>query len=394
MKQYTLKRNIRLNENYDIIIIGGGPAGCAAAIAAARDGAKTLLVEATGVLGGMGTAGMVPAWCYFSDGEKIIYRGIAEKVFKAAKTGVLHEPVNALNWVDINPECLKLVYDRLVTESGADILFFTRLSGVEMRTKKEIDTLILSSKEGIEAYRAKVYIDCTGDGDLAAWAGAEYKIGDENQIMQSATHCFSLAGVDTYHYVNGVRIHGDNPQSPIYQILTDPKYPLIEDNHICQNLVGPGIVQFNAGHIAGTNTMNAVDLSRNMIKGREMANQYNEALKKYYPQAFGRSFVNNTAQLLGVREGRRIIGDYILTLDDFKARRQFPDEIGRNSYYVDIHIQGSESVHYKKGESHGIPYRILTPRGLDNLLVAGRCVSSDHLVYGSIRVMTCCLVMG
>ena len=104
--------------------------------------------------------------------------------------------------------------------------------------------------------------------------------------------------------------------------------------------------------------------------------------------------MNNTAQLLGVREGRRIIGDYILTLSDFKERRQFKDEIGRNSYYVDVHIPGSESVHYKKGESHGIPYRILTPKGLKNLLVAGRCVSSDPMVYGSIRVMTNCLVMG
>ena len=251
----------------------------------------------------------------------------------------------------------------------------------------------MASKQGLTAYKAKVYIDCTGDGDLAAWAGAIYEIGDRNHTMQSATHCFSLAGVDMFQYTMGVRLHGDNTESPIYEILKSGKYPLIEDNHLCQNPVGPGVVQFNAGHI-NVNTLDDKQLSDAMIRGREMANQYKEALQAYHSKAFGHAFVNNTAQLLGVREGRRILGDYVLTLDDFKARRQFPDEIGRNSYYVDIHIPGSESVHYGKGESHGIPYRILTPKGFKNLLVAGRCASSDHLVYGSIRVMTNCLVMG
>ena len=393
MKQYTLKKVIDFNDSYDIIIVGGGPAGCAAAIAAARDGANTLLVEATGVLGGMGTAGMVPAWCYFSDGEKIIYRGIAEKVFTEARKGVPHESENAMSWVDINPEQLRLVYDRFVKHSGVDVLFFTRLAGVEMKRKSEIDFLLLASKQGLKAYKAKVYIDCTGDGDLAAWAGATYEVGDQEHRMQSATHCFSMAGVDMYHYTTGIRLHGDNKKSPIYEILADKKYSLIRDSHLCQNPVGPGVVQFNAGHI-DANTLDDRQLSQAMILGREMANQYGEALKEYYPQAFGHAFINNTAQLLGVREGRRIIGDYILTLDDFKARRQFDDEIGRNSYYVDVHIPGSESVHYQKGESHGIPYRILTPKGLENLLVAGRCVSSDSMVYGSIRVMTNCLVMG
>lgn len=393
MKQYTLKKVIDLNDSYDIIIIGGGPAGCAAAIAAARDGAKTLLVEATGVLGGMGTAGMVPAWCYFSDGEKIIYRGIAEKVFTEARKGVPHESENAMSWVDINPEQLKLVYDRFVKESGTEILFFTRLAGVEMKNREEVDSLLLASKEGLTAYKAKVYIDCTGDGDLAAWAGATYKVGNEDHTIQSTTHCFSLAGVDMYYYSTGIRLHGDNKNSPVHQMVKDDKYPLIKDDHLCQNPVGPGVVQFNAGHIS-IDTLNDRELSVAMLQGREMANQYVEALKEYYPQAFGHAFVNNTAQLLGVREGRRIIGDYILTLSDFKERRLFKDEIGRNSYYVDVHIPGSESVHYKKGESHGIPYRILTPKGLKNLLVAGRCVSSDPMVYGSIRVMTNCLVMG
>ena len=124
-KSLTLKRSkIKVDDRWDVIVIGGGPAGCTAAIAAAREGAKTLLIEAMGQLGGMGTSGMVPAWCPFSDGEKIIYRGLAEKIFRTSKKGVPHEPESKLDWVSINPEYLMSIYDRMVTESGAEVLFF------------------------------------------------------------------------------------------------------------------------------------------------------------------------------------------------------------------------------------------------------------------------------
>ena len=121
---------IAVDDRWDVIVIGGGPAGCTAAISAAREGAKTLLIEAIGQLGGMGTAGMVPAWCPFSDGEKIIYRGLAEKIFEASRKGVPHERKQKLNWVNINPEYLMQVYDRMVAESGAKVLFFSRVAAV------------------------------------------------------------------------------------------------------------------------------------------------------------------------------------------------------------------------------------------------------------------------
>ena len=136
---------IRLDSSWDVIVVGGGPGGCTAAIAAAREGAKVLLIEATGQLGGMGTAGMVPAWCPFSDGEKIIYRGLAEKIFNESKKGVPHEPKDKLDWVNINPEYLMRVYDRMVTESGANVLFFSRVAAVEKSADDTVDAIIVAN---------------------------------------------------------------------------------------------------------------------------------------------------------------------------------------------------------------------------------------------------------
>ncbi|MDD4690159.1 MAG: FAD-dependent oxidoreductase, partial [Eubacteriales bacterium] len=126
MKTYTLRpQEIKLNDSYDVIVAGGGPAGCSAAIAAARKGAKTLIIEATGCLGGMSTMGLVPTWCPFSDKEQVIYKGIAQEIFNASNAGVDHVKPGDVDWVAIDPEHLKLVYDKLVTEAGADILFNT-----------------------------------------------------------------------------------------------------------------------------------------------------------------------------------------------------------------------------------------------------------------------------
>ena len=240
---------IAVDDRWDVIVIGGGPAGCTAAISAAREGAKTLLIEAMGQLGGMGTAGMVPAWCPFSDGEKIIYRGLAEKIFEASRKGVPHERKQKLNWVNINPEYLMRVYDRMVAESGAKVLFFSRVAAVEMSADDTVDAIIVANKSGLVAFKAKVFIDATGDGDVATWAGASFKKGGEDGILQSSTLCFSFANVDSYNYnLIGPSLHTSNKNSPIFDAIKSGKYPLI-GRHFNSNLIGPDVVQFNAGHI-------------------------------------------------------------------------------------------------------------------------------------------------
>ncbi|MDR1666498.1 MAG: FAD-dependent oxidoreductase [Bacteroidales bacterium] len=387
------KKKIPVDDRWDVIVAGGGPGGCTAAISAAREGAKVLLIEAMGQLGGMGTSGMVPAWCPFSDGEKIIYRGLAEKIFNESKKGVPHESPNKLNWVHINPEYLAAVYDRLITEAKVQPLFFSRVAAVEMSAKDTVDALIVANKSGLVAFKAKVYIDATGDGDLAAWAGASFKRGDENGVVQSSTMCFSFANVDTYRYLNGPNLHTGNPKSPVYEAVASGKYPLI-DKHFCNNLVGPDVVQFNAGHLVNIDSTDPWALSQAMITGRQIAAQYLQAMKEVQPQTFGGAFLARTGALLGVRDSRRIEGDYTFTIEDWMERKTFEDEIGRNCYYIDVHKSGYKATHYKKGESHGIPYRCLTPKDLKNVLTAGRCISTDEAAFGSLRVMPPCLVTG
>ncbi len=407
MNTYALNaRQLPLDDSWDVIVAGGGPSGCTAAIAAAREGARTLLIESTGSLGGSGTSALVPAWCPFSDKEKIIYRGLAEKIFTAAKEGLAHVKPEALDWVPINAERLKRVYDTLVSESGATVLFQTQLAGVETDADGGVSTILVANKSGLTALRAKVYIDCTGDADLAAWAGAPFQQGDAAGETQATTLCFTLANVDSYAYQHAGDLGWWNPKSPIHAIVDSGLYPEIPDKHLCCNLVGPGVVGFNAGHIWGVDNTDPASVSQALAQGRRLAETYCRALAAHAP-AFANAFVASTGAVLGVRESRRITGDYMLTLEDYLDRRSFPDEICRNSYFIDLHQTKEEHKnkidelkaatrfkHYTKGESHGVPYRCLTPLGLRNVLVAGRSISCERIVQGSVRVMPVCLAMG
>lgn len=407
MKKYTLKpMEIYFNDSFDIIVAGGGPAGCAAAIAAARKGAKTLLIEASGCLGGMGTIGLVPAWCPFTDKEKIVYKGIAEEIFLESLKGVPHNEEGRYDWVPINPEYLKKIYDEKVTGAGAEVLFNTMVSSVEAEDGN-INTVIVSNKAGLSAYKAKVYIDCTGDADLAFWAGAEVIPLEENAGYQPATHCFEISNVNMKGYHEGEGLHPNNPNSPIYAILESKKYD-IPDKHMCNSEIYYGTVGFNAGHIWDVDNTDPESVSKALIKGRRLAHEIHRALVDFRPDTFENSSVSHTAPAMGIRETRRILGDYVLVTADYIERKTFPDEICRNCYYLDVHRSAKEvklvregkadfsgfSRRYSKGESHGVPYRCLTPKGLKNVLVAGRSISTDRALQGSTRVMPVCLAMG
>lgn len=410
MQTYSLAaRQLPLDDSWDVIVAGGGPAGCTAAAAAAREGARTLLIEGTGALGGAGTSALVPAWCPFSDKEKIVYRGLAERVFEASKSGVAHLGAKDVDWVPIDPERLKCVYDDLVTGAGATVLFHTFLASVETDADG-VSSLLVANKNGLSALRAKVYVDCTGDADICGWGGAEFHKGDDSGEMMPATHCFVLTNVDEYAfrylYNNGNRLHIANRKSPIYDILESGRYPLIPDAHCCCSLIGPRTVGFNAGHIWNVDNTDAASVSGALRSGRKIAREYRNALAEFCPEAFGNAFLMMTGGVVGIRETRRVVGDYVLTLDDYLARRSFADEICRNSYFIDIHPALAEmkkcsetrtcgdGVHYGPGESHGIPYRCLLPMGLRNVLVAGRSISCERIVQGSVRVMPVCLAMG
>jgi len=417
MPDYLMKeRKLPLDDSWEVIVVGGGPAGCAAATAAAREGARTLLVEATGALGGMGTSGLVPWFCGYKDGEKIIARGLAERVLHACRDNTPHlkkaMETNPLSTPAIDPELLKRIYDEMVTEAGVEIRFHSQLSSVERSEDGQAEALIIGAKSGLAAYRAAVYVDCTGDGDLAAWAGAAFEKGDDSGGMQPATHCFVITNVDEYALSNGPSVHFYDPESPVWRAIRDEKYPLIVELHSCFIPIGPRTYGFNTGHVFGVDNTDPASTSEALLEGRQMAAQYRDAFAEYHP-AFANSFLAATGSLLGVRETRRITGDYVLTVDDYLSRRSFPDEICRNAYGIDVHCSKERCLELAqktieelkefnrqvtrklgKGESFGVPYRCLTPQGLRNVLVAGRCISTDRQTNGSVRIMACCLNTG
>jgi hypothetical protein len=405
MSEYVLKESLLpLSDSWDVIVVGGGPAGCTAAAAAAREGSKTLLLETTGALGGMGTSGLVPAWCPFTDHQKIIYGGMAEKVLKDCINGMPHVPDDHFDWTPIDPELLKGIYDELVTEHGVTVLFNSIMAKVEVGSVGDIEAIIVANKAGITAFKASVYVDATGDGDLAAWAGAEYEKGDAEGELQPATHCFTLTNVDMYAYEHCGSLKFGPHEDAIDAIFNSGKYPDIPDKHACNNIVGPGAIGFNAGHIWKIDNTDPFSVSKGLVKGRKIAKSFRDACAEFLPEAFSNAHLTQTGSLLGIRESRRIIGDYYLTLDDFVNLRSFDDEICRNAYFIDVHHKKSEigsekklsssAIHLKSGESHGIPYRCLTPKSLTNVLVAGRNISTDRAVQGSTRVMPVCLCMG
>ena len=398
---YKLKeRKIKCNSDYDVIVVGGGPAGCTAAASAAREGSKTLLIEATSSLGGMGTNALVPAWTPFSDREKIVYKGMAEHVFNETKAGMPYLKQNAIDWVAIDSERLKRVYDDLVLKNGAQILFNSFVCDIEEKDGV-IETIIVANKLGLSAYKAKVFVDCTGDADLVAMSHSPVVKGDDfNSTLQPATHCFILSNVNTQKLKEHGRLHADNPKSFIHKLLEEKKYPMLRDGHVIGTKVGPTTVGFNAGHIFNIDGTDPFRVSKGLVIGRKMAEEFRVAFKDYAPRIFGNAHLAATGSLLGIRETRRIIGEYILTVDDYFQRKTFSDEISRNSYFIDVH--GSKLAaeakgkleKYRKGESHGIPYRCLIPIKLKNVLVAGRSISCERLVQGSVRVMPSCLAMG
>lgn len=403
--EYTLKKNtVALNEDYDVIVCGGGPAGCTAAIAAAREGAKTLLLESSAMLGGMATLGMVNNWGPIHDGIRNLHQGIAGSIIEELRAAMPNMPPTKWDRLSIDPEKLKLIMDRRVTESGADVLFHSFVTGVEMKDDRNIDVILVANKAGLTAYRAKVFIDCTGDADLYAWAGKEYLKGDENGNLQAVTMCFMIANIDEEKfavmddpYYDGV---GLKKHALLHKIMADGKYD-IPDDHIVFRQMTEGIYTYNAGHVYFIDGTDPASFTKGCIEGRKRAwaikNAYTE-----YADAYKDSYMAQTAPCVGLRESRRIIGDYTFTLHDYLNRQTFPDEICRGRYAIDVHEESPDIIRdttkiferYQKGESYGVPYRILCPRDLDNVLVAGRTVSSDRLSNGSLRVMPCCMTEG
>lgn len=408
----SFQRTVPVRHVVDVFIAGGGPSGVAAAVAAGRQGVKVFLAEGQSCFGGMGTAGLVPSFSKFSDGINFLAGGVGRRIYERCRDegvfGPDYNPDRKYRW-DGNPihaEGLKRVYDSLMSESGADFTFQTRLVAVNADAGR-VQCAICHAKSGFFAVRARVYIDCTGDGDLATWAGAPFEKGDERGGVQAGTLCSIWSGIDW----KKVRAAGQYNKWPLgqseklKQAIKDGVFT-VKDAHLPGMwLNGRTQGGGNIGHAFGVDGTDERSVTEALLQERKKLLEY-ERYYKEYNTGFENMELAATGALLGIRETRRIMGDYVLSLDDYQNRASFADEIGRYNNEVDIHASAADpqeqkqmaklmqTTGYKDGESYGIPYRVLTPRGLDNVLVAGRCISVDRYVHGSIRVMPGCFITG
>ena len=386
----------------DIVVAGGGPSGLAAALAAARNGGNVLLLEQGSSLGGMAGAGMVPLLAATSDGHNLTAAGIGmeitgEVVRRMGVTEFNHE------WQPINPEIVKQVGDEWVTAAGIKLYFGQKVAAVE-RNDRRIVSLAVAGPQGLKRIGGKVFVDATGDAIVTALAGGEFEMGDADGTTMSPTLCVQYAGVDWPAYHAAVK-QGRSAGIIWRELLEKGLAPLPEYHFIGAFQTGPTTATGNLGHIYGVNGIREADLTRGYLEGRRIAVAIHEFYVRYVP-GFQHSELVSTAALLGLRETRRICGDYRLTRDDYCRRATFPDEIGRYAYPIDIHasstspedqqrvLQELAATQYQPGENYGIPYRTLLPRGLENLAVAGRSISCDRAMQSSLRVMPACFLTG
>lgn len=396
--------DIPVTREVDVLVVGGGASGIAAAISAAQGGAETLLIEQRGFLGGMGTVALVPAFCPFTDKQKPIIRGLGLKLMERMKDACgetfRKEYGSTLDWVPIDPEVLKRVYDDAVLESGASLLYHTFVYDiVRSEDGKTIEGAVVVNKSGRSFIRSRYVIDATGDGDIAALAGVPFQKGGESGELQPGSMCYLLANVDRRRFLAFLEESGDTGQlhQTVARAMEEGALPEGRKSISGLAWVSDYLVGVNFGHVFGVDGTNAEDLTRGAIEGRRTAERQLQFFRAYVP-GFENAHMVASGEQLGIRETRRIQGDYTLTVDDFVNARSFPDDIARNAYYIDIHLANSRSDmtfnHLPPGVSHGVPYRVMLPLGINNLWVAGRSASSDRAVQGSLRVMPNCFAMG
>lgn len=397
-------------QEVDVLVAGGGPAGVTAAIAAARQGARTLLVEQFGFLGGMATAGLVPMWAPVTDHQKRIIGGLAWSIIEQLKAKMPHIPPDRqLDWIPIDPELLKPILEQRVLQAGAKILYLTQLADA-LRSDRRVTEAIICNKNGLSAIRAKVFIDTTGDADLVARAGGEFEKGDpQTGELQPVTPCFVMANVDVQRYFEWqeAKPGRQNVRDAVARAKAAGDLHIPEGHITAVGGLSPRSLGFNFAHVFEVDGSDAQQLSDAQTEGRRLVEQLARFVRKYCAGCEEGVLVA-TGATIGIRETRRIVGEYRLTVDDYFARRSFDDEILRNAYYLDVHYSRKDTERYAAGkfdwkdtakplapgESHGVPYRCLIPKSFENVLAAGRCLSADRPAQGAVRCMPHCMAMG
>ncbi len=382
-------------KRYDLVVIGGGLAGVAAAVAASRQGLGTLLVESMGCLGGAPSNNYVfpfmPYWTYDKTGEEKHKRFLSRGIFEEIGKKYL-ELVPKGNYNHFNTEFLKITLDRIVTGEGIEVLFNSTLCGVKRDTKR-ITAVDLTGKNGVTRVSAEFFIDCTGDADLAFMCGCPFCVGrKEDSLCQPMTLCFRVVNADTERFI----LEKPKMQALYKEYQAAGKIKNPRENILAFTGLGDGIIHFNSTRVVKHNPIDSFELSKAEILAREQMAELFFFLKENF-ESFKNAVLLTSSIKIGVRESRMIEGLHVLTQEQLKSCTVFPDAVAAGNYDIDIHNpEGSGTSHYyfERGQYYTIPFRSLIPKGVDNLLVAGRCISATHEAQASIRIMPICCTLG
>ena len=442
MKTISLSKEVNVRYDADVVVIGGGVAGSAAAIAAARQGKSVLLIEASGCLGGLATNGHVSPFDATTSRSGISFGGIAQEIIDRMVDAQTNYGVPSSIIKREGPHLFKWVLLKMAVESGVRILFHSMLVDV-VTENDEIKYLVINTKSGLEGVSGRMFIDATGDGDVIAGAGEEYFMGSE----QDTGAMLASSGLDRMHYddhkierykvENTSDRHAVQPCSVMFtmggvDLSQNPtKYnnknltfedlgidkeefkklsyygaPGFEDNgelipmpqgRILLSYTGrPNELLVNMSRIIGVDATDAVELSEAAVKAHLQVMHIVDFLKRYVP-GFENSYLVESSNVLGVRETRRLVGQYVLRGIDAINCVHFEDNIGCGSYMIDIHDPFGKARAIGgdvKGDCYGIPYRTLVPKTIKNLLASGRCISVDHVTHASSRIQGTCVITG
>ena len=394
---YEPARETPVAAEADVLVAGGGPAGFAAAVCAARAGAVTILIEQSGAVGGVATSGLMSHWTGQTRGG--FYEEILDRSLAARRDP---EPRDPSTRHVINPEALKLVLLQMLREAGVQLRLYTFAAGPILEGGV-VRGIFTESKSGREAWVARVTIDATGDGDIAAAAGVPFRMGREDDgRMQPMTIMFKVGGVDTARAIfpEGFESYVHVPAGEI-QALGRQHLPHPAGHVLLYRTTLPGVVTCNMTNVIGVDGTRAEDLTRAEFACREQIPQIVDFLRRFAP-GYEQCHLLTAAAMVGVRETRHFSAQYALTEEDIMAARVFPDWIATRAHFnFDIHnVKGAGldehgvQAKFSQPKGYTIPYRCLLPQGVENLLLAGRDIAGTHKAHSNYRVMPICANIG
>lgn len=373
---------VMILKRYELIVVGGGMAGIAAAVSGAREGLSVLLIERSGCLGGaMSNSLVYPFMGYTTEDGKVLSAGIfSEMLERKSRYG-------GSSW-----EYFKCVFDDMVTEAKVDVLFHSSVFKAA-RDGRCIKSVSVASKSGVAKFAADHFIDCTGDGELMAMTGCDHQLGRESDgLCQPMTTCFRVCGVDVDLY----KSEGPQLQKRYEEMRAAGKITNPRENILAFYDFGEGVVHFNTTRIVKLDPVDPFEISKAEILARRQVAEMMNFLKEN-SRAFKHATLIAIASHIGVRESRKLKGVHILTADELIDGRDFEDTIALGNYDIDIHNPqgtGTTIISIPQNKYYKIPYRSLLPKEYDNMLVAGRCLSATHEAHSSVRIMPICACLG